>query len=231
MTTGFRKEADLTHGDPAYIAFLNDNLLPWEKGEKSRPKKRLYYELILGTIALGPAVEKLQKVYADNRPDKPNLQGKRAAIASILLDKDGRPLEEHETSAAISSFAWGVPVALKGDLKPLAQWAGQEKVLISKLREQLIQHDKKGDVVPLNKEHISDLYNFLTDMLELRGHNIAPPNFAIRRYEFYASKTPPEPELLNSFFLEDLSKAQGLARQSKGLCSDLGDGRLGGDVG
>ena len=36
-------------------------------------------------------------------------------------------------------------------------------------------------------------------------------HISIRRYEFFASRTPPEPSLLNSFYLEDLAKARDLA--------------------
>ncbi len=210
---GYRRETDLTGGDRSRIASLDNSALPWEAGEKSRPKKRLYYELILGTINLGPAVEALLKLYSDNRPDAPRIS-RRSPIASILLDKEGRPLEE-DTSFAISSFAWGVPIALKGDLKLLAQWPTEERRIVRAFRGKLIQRDNDGEVYPLTKSSIDNLYTLLVDALHLTGHDISPPHFAIRRFEFFASKVPPEPSLLNSFFLEDLAKARLLAEQSK----------------
>jgi len=48
-------------------------------------------------------------------------------LASVLLDKEGRPLDE-DNSVAIASFAWGVPVALTGDLTALADWSVREKL-------------------------------------------------------------------------------------------------------
>lgn len=48
---GYRRETDLVAGDRSRIARLENGPLPWEIGEKSRPKKRLYYELILGAMA------------------------------------------------------------------------------------------------------------------------------------------------------------------------------------
>lgn len=203
---GYKKEADLASGDKSRIARFDERDLPWVLGERSRPKKRLYYELILGAIALAPAVEELLKLYSDNRPDKPSMKG-FCPIASILLDKEGRPLEE-ETSAAISSFAWGVPIALQGDLKSLADWPQQEKHLLSTFRKRLIRRDRDDEVMPLTKKHITELFDHLVAALNLAGHDIKAPYFALRRFEFFASKTPPEPGLLNSFFLEDL----GLAR-------------------
>ncbi|MCJ2184551.1 AAA domain-containing protein [Novosphingobium sp. 1949] len=203
---GFRRETDLVAGDKSRIARFEKHDLPWELGERSRPKKRLYYELILGAVALGPAVESLLKVYADKRPDKPSMRG-FCPIASILLDKEGRPLEE-ENSFAISSFAWGVPIALKGDLKALAEWPHQETSLKNAFRKILIRRDRKDEILPLTKRHIAELFEFLVDTMSLNALEVKPPYFALRRYEFFASKTPPEPGLLNSFFLEDLATAR-----------------------
>ena len=195
-------------GDRTRIARFEDKELPWKLGERSRPKKRLYYELILGAIELAPAVEDLLKLYADNRPDKPSMRGS-CPIASILLDKEGRPLEE-DTSAAISSFAWGVPIALQGNLKQLADWPAAEQQIMTGFRKRLIKRDQNGEILALTKTHIGELFEYLVQALSLEGHEIKTPYFALRRYEFFASKTPPEPGLLNSFFLEDLALARTL---------------------
>jgi len=202
---GYKNEADLAAGDKSRIARFDERDLPWKLGERSRPKKRLYYELILGSIALAPAVEELLKLYSDDRPDKPSMKG-FCPIATILLDKEGRPLEE-ETSAAISSFAWGVPIALQGDLKSLADWPQKEKQILSTFRKHLIRRDSNNEIIPLTKSHITELFDHLVAALSLVGHEIKAPYFALRRFEYFASKTPPEPGLLNSFFLEDLSLA------------------------
>lgn len=207
---GYRRETDLVAGDKLRIARFEEGDLPWERNERSRPKKRLYYELILGAVALGPAVESLLKVYADKRPDKPGMQG-HCPIASILLDKEGRPLEE-ERSFAISSFAWGVPIALKGDLKALADWPSQERSLSDAFRKILVRRNRDDEVLPLTRRHVDELFEYLVDVMELCPLEVKPPCFALRRYEFFASKTPPEPGLLNSFYLEDLGTARISAR-------------------
>lgn len=204
----YKREEDLAAGDKSRIARFDERDLPWELSERSRPKKRLYYELILGAIDLAPAVEKLLKLYSDDRPDKPSMKG-YCPIASIVLDKEGRPLEE-ETCAAISSFAWGVPIALQGDLSSLADWKQQEKHILATFRKRLIRRDRNDEVVPLTKKHIKELFDHLVGALDLAGHEIRAPYFALRRFEFFAIKTPPEPGLLNSFFLEDLSLARTL---------------------
>ena len=205
---GYRREADLVAGEISRIARFDEGGLPWERGERSRPKKRLYYELILGAIALAPAFEALLKLYADRRPDTPSMQG-YSPLASILLDKDGRPLED-DVSFAVSSFAWGVPVALQGDLQSLADWPQRERHLRENLSKRLIKKDRDGAVTHLTKAHIASLYEYLVGALNLSGHTLREPYFVLRRYEFFASKTPPEPSLLNSFFLEDLATAREL---------------------
>lgn len=208
---GFRRDIDLVGGDPKRIADLKMGL-PWENGEKSRPNKRLFYELILGTMNLGPAVESLLKVYSDKRPDAPRLN-RKTPIASIMLDKNGCPLNE-DNSLAISSFAWGVPIALQGDLKSLADWQNQESRLINNFKKHCIHKESDGEPQPLTISHIQAMYNHLINALQLEELDVSPPSFAIRRFEFFASKVPPEPGLLNSFFLEDLGKAADLATRA-----------------
>lgn len=203
---GYRRETDLVAGDKSRIARFEDSDLPWKLGERSRPKKRLYYELILGAVALAPAIEALLKLYADSRPDKPSMRG-FCPLASILLDKEGCPLEE-KNSFAISSFAWGVPIALQGDLEKLAEWPVQKKSLSSSFRQRLIWRDRDNEILPLTRGHIGELFDYLVDALNLHGQEVKAPYFALRRYEFFASKIPPEPGLLNSFFLEDLVAAR-----------------------
>lgn len=48
---GYRRETDLVAGDRYKIARLDAAQLPWERGERSKPRKRLYYELMLGADA------------------------------------------------------------------------------------------------------------------------------------------------------------------------------------
>ncbi|MEM8950622.1 MAG: hypothetical protein AAGC99_14945 [Pseudomonadota bacterium] len=210
---GFRRESDLTAGDESRIAHLHGEQLHWERGETSHPQQRLYYELILGTIDLDPAIAKLLNVYADDRPDEPRIAG-RAALASILLDKNGRPLEGQENSAAISTFAWGLPLALQGNLKALADWPFEEKALVNALRKKLIRHDENNKVIPLDRTGIDELYALLIGLLGLEDQDTTPPHFAVRRFDDIDNDAPPEPEFVNSFFIQDLIQARDLADQS-----------------
>lgn len=89
--------------------------LPWNgQGEKSRPQRRLYYQLVLGVIDMEKAVNQLLQKYSDARIERPAAQGK-AALAVLVLDNKGVPIEDQ--AVTISSFGWGVPRALQGGFK------------------------------------------------------------------------------------------------------------------
>lgn len=224
----FRRETDLVGGDRSLLAWFDKTGLPWEPEEKSRPNKRLFYEVYIGTIEMAPAIEALLHVYTDKRVEMPSVKG-HCPIATVIVDKTGRPLEE-ETSANIASFAWGVPVALRGDLHKLADWTQQNNELLKEFRNQLILRDKKSEIVPLTQGHIHGLYQYLVKKLNLENLPTKKPYFAIRKFEYFASKTPPESSLLNSFFLEDLAAARSLARNAKlpnGLLHYLGQKQAG----
>lgn len=205
---GFKKELDLVAGDKGALAMFEKSDLPWEISQTSRPKKRLFFELYFGTIAMAPAVEALLHVYSDSRPEKPTVKG-FSPIASVILDKDGKPLEEDE-SASVSSFAWGVPIALGGDLRRLADWPKHEQALTKALRGRLVRRNRDNEVEPLTKGHIRDVYNWLVQTLDLGSLETKAPYFALKRFEWIGNKNPPEPNLLNSFYLEDLESARSL---------------------
>lgn len=89
----YRREVDLVAGQKQRISYLDNSPLPWERGQRSRPKKKLYYELVLGSINMTPAVEQLLKVYSDSHPNPPKVSG-YCPLASIMLDKQGRPVPD-----------------------------------------------------------------------------------------------------------------------------------------
>lgn len=203
---GYQRESELSGRDNKLVARFDETDLPWELGESPPPKKRLYFELILGAIPLAPAVHSLLQVYDDNRPEKPSMKG-HCPIASIVLDNNGCPLDE-QRSIAVSSFAWGMPIALRGDLKRLGDWPDEEGILVSSFRRQIIRRDNDNEIRPLTKGHIRDLFQHVVDELGLSAQELRPPYFALRRYQFFKNEKPPEPSLLNSFFLQDLEMAR-----------------------
>lgn len=208
----FRKPEDLASGDRFRIAPLDKPKLPWEEGERSRPNQKLYYQVILGTIDMEAAVSSLLQVYADSRIERPSARGE-AVLATIMVDREGRPVESDAVS--ISSFGWGVPVALARRLRDLGNWSQVERRLVERLGEKIIAEDKEGRPQPLTKKVIETAYRWLIGELGLDARLVKAPAFAIRSYQYFKLQDPPEAILLNSFFLDDLAKAGELTAGGK----------------
>jgi hypothetical protein len=83
---------------------ITERALPWDGGATSVPGKRVIFEVFLGTLVVDDAVGELPKVYADKRPERTGTKG-HAILASVIVDKNGCPLEEDE-AVSISSFRW-----------------------------------------------------------------------------------------------------------------------------
>ncbi|MGO6810127.1 AAA domain-containing protein [Rhizobium ruizarguesonis] len=213
----FRRPEDLVSGDRYRIADIDGKPLPWEAGERSRPNNRLYYQIVLGTVRLDAAVSALLAIYSDTRDERPSSTGE-AVLATVMVDKDGRLVDPDPIS--ISSFAWGVPVALRGELRELDQWSKVEAGLVEQLTAGLSRQDGDGNPLPITRERIDAAYAWLVRTLGLTTELVRPPSFVVRSYQYFKFPDPPESILLNSFFLDDLAKAREQERTG-GMSSNL----------
>jgi AAA domain len=202
----FRKPEDLATGDRSLIG-IDTAELPWERGEKSRPKRRLYYQIVLGAIRIEPALELLVERYGDTRLEKPSAPG-NAALAVVIVDQQGRLTDS--SAVAVSSFGWGVMAALNGELDDLALWPKMESQLVANV-ENILRNRVSEDAdfrEPITRYGLTAAYEYLITSLGLPVEWMQPPEFAIRSYTHFKDPNPPEPILLNSFFLADLSLAK-----------------------
>jgi hypothetical protein len=201
----FREPEDLIGGDKRAVARLNDRSLPWENGgEPTRPNTRLYYQLILGAVNLEAAMTRLTSIYPESCIEPRSVRG-RAIMAVILLDHSGRPVKD--STAAISSFAWGLPRALAGQLESLNAWPAAEKPLNDSLLARLRKKGDDGTVLPLTAEVLKQTFDWLVVTLGLPQEMVEGPRHAVRVYERSGNPNPPELLLLNSFFLNYLTAA------------------------
>ncbi len=204
----FRKPEELASGDRS-LTRIDAAQLPWERGEKSRPNRRLYYQIVLGAIRIEPAMELLVERYGDTRIEKLNASG-NAALAVVIVDQQGRLVDS--SAVAVSSFGWGVMAALNGDLEDLALWPKIESQLIANVENILRNRVPEDDASskPITRDGLTAAYDYLIATLELPVEWMQPPEFAIRSYTHFKDPNPPETILLNSFFLADLSLAKAL---------------------
>lgn len=204
----FKRPEDLAGGDRYRIASINKDSLPWvNEGERSRPSQKLYYQVILGSVDMAAAVSALLQVYADSRSERPQARGD-AVLATIMVDREGRPVATDPLG--ISSFGWGIPVALSGRLRDLGQWSQAETGLLEGLTAKLVVDDKDGNPRPLTKAAIDRAFMWLVQAIDIPKDFVRPPTFAVRSYQYFKLQDPPESILLNSFFLNDLAEARTL---------------------
>lgn len=208
----FRKPADLAGGDMRRIARFERGL-PWDDGlAKGPPGKRLYFQIVLGTLPMQPAYAQLLERFSDARPERPNARGE-TPLAVVTVDRDGRPIEDK--CAVISSFGWGLPKALSGDPATLGDWAEVGHLVERKLHDLLYREGADGKVRPLDLAAIDAAYRWLVKDFGLDPTATRPPAFAVRTPVPMRQNEPPEPLLLNSFYLEDLAAAGKLLRDGK----------------
>ena len=222
----YRRPEDLAAGDRRCVADLSTGRVPWGMGERSRPKKQLFYQVILGSVPIGRATEDLVKAFGDDE-ERSQRAREKAAIAAILVDKEGIVLEEN--GIAVSSFAWALPLALELNLGALGAWPKIESKIIEKLDSIVRRVDREGKSIPLDLPTIDKAHRWLVAQFELPDHLVEPPTFALRVYHYYKAKNPPEASLLNSFFLGDLASGAALVNQNAvpaGLRRYLGIERL-----
>lgn len=201
----FKNPEDIVGGDKKLVFRFDQKDLPWVGDpEKSRKSTRLYYYVILGTIHMSSASEVLMRVFGDSRPDRPTIKD-RAVLAVITVDKFGRPVETD--SIAISSFGWGFGKIRNGDLAELSDWPEAEKGLTAGLEKIIIRNGDDGDILSLDTNVIQNGFRWLVDAIGLRANEVEGPSFLLRKYQWYVLQNDPEPPLLNSFFINDLSNA------------------------
>jgi len=111
--------------------------------------------------------------------------------------------------------------ALNGELADLARWPDVESQLVERI-EKLLFGIATGDedreerrARPLTRAALFAAYEALVHELGLPREWVEPAEFAIRSYVYFKDPNPPEPLLLNSFFLADLALAYKLFTDGK----------------
>lgn len=203
----FRAPADLAGNDARRVARF-DRGLPWRDGAaKGPPGTWLYFQIVLGSVAMKPAMDQLLHRFADRRPERPQARGE-APLAIVIVDGAGRPVPD--ACAVVSSFGWGFPKALKDDPASLDQWRHEEERVQSALHDRLWREGRDGQAMPLTAADIHAAHDWLVERFRIDRALVKPPSFAISSMVSIKSSDPPEAILLNSFYLKDLARADAL---------------------
>jgi len=165
---------------------------------------RLYFQIVLGSILMEPAVELLLQRFSDSRPEKLQVRGE-TPLAVVIVDWAGRPIAD--ACVVTSSFGWGLPLALAGDPASLSGWVEEAERVQTALHGRLYREGKDGKAVSLDEASIVSAYEWLAKEYGLDRALLRPPFFAVKSEVSSKSEDPPDAVLLNSFFLKDLKKA------------------------
>jgi hypothetical protein len=201
----------LAYRNNSSIIKFDDAPLPWEnEGEKTPTETKLSYQVILGTIDFKKAIDLLLARYSNNNAaiEEDYSATGRAIIGVLELDSKGCPF-----SLNLSSFAWGINETLTGNITDLYQWSNIEKNLLKNFIEEICEKDKNNNYIPLSRAKIEEAAEYLIDLFKIPRELIADKPFAIK----ICSKkdhNPPQPPLLNSFYLKDLELANSLVTTS-----------------
>ena len=199
----YKNPKDLAGGKAENVLSLDAQELPWASPPASKKNCHNYYQIVLGSIDIGKAISTLLEKYNDEKEERPSSTGS-AILATIMVDQHGVPVES--AAVTISSFGWGLPVALSSELHKLSAWNAQQSYISGALTKLITKKDKNEDILPLTKACIADAYESLLNLLGLSKQLVRPPAFAIRNYQHDTQSTPPHALLFNSFYVDDLEK-------------------------
>ncbi len=194
---------DLVYGDRSRVFRFEDGPLPWTTDAKPAPGKQLFYRVVLGAIRMDPCTEALVKAFGDDEA-RVRCARKKAVAAELLLDKNGIVFAEKAVS--VSSFVWALPLALQLKLNELGGLSEAEDRLQSGLDPIVHRVDGEGKPLPLDWPTIERAFQWLMAECKMPVEMMERPAFVLCESRSDKTNAPPEPLLLNSFYLHDLER-------------------------
>lgn len=184
---------------------------PWfQPAFRRRGRERnIYWMVYLGELDLAKAVKSILAQFPDDASEERAQVEGTTALAVVVLDAEGRLVDD---MTFVSSFAWGYGKVRANRLKELAGFCESEQALTSALERRLRRQDDNGQILPIGSTDISQAINWLAAELNLPDEEIIRPGIALRVPQWGFYNDPPEPELLNSFFIEDLARVRSAFR-------------------
>lgn len=177
--------------------------------DRRRREKAIFWFVYLGEIDLTPAYASLLELFPDESPDRAPIVKGTAPLAALVLDKDGKPVEDR---FFLSSFAWGYGKVRSDELRSLADFSKEERRLCNALEKHVVERDEQGEVLPTTVGSLRQATEWLRRTLRLPSEGITTEPVYVRVPMWGRVWEAPEPELLNSFFLDDLVRVRDAAK-------------------
>lgn len=165
----------------------------------------MFWFVHLGLLDLHKATVALLRLFPDDAADeKPRTTG-FAPLATLVLDADGLLIQG---KSFLPSFPWGYGKARAGALQDLATFPDAAPALIRDLEEKVMPQETDGTLRPLRLADLEAAVEWLVTTLDLPTGEIRKTPAADRVPVRRKSEDAPEPDGLNSFFLEDLTRVR-----------------------
>lgn len=180
---------------------------PWKEQRYWRHGKErtVHWMVYLGELDLEKATKTMLNKYPEEAVDeRADVRG-NTTLAVMVVDNQGRPAEGN---TFLSGFAWGYGQVRAGRLKGLAAFPEAERAIKMELEKRLVRQDEEGQILPLSYGDIQAAIGWLIKVLNLLDEEVIRPGIAIRVPQWGLYNEPPEPEILNSFFITDLAKTR-----------------------
>lgn len=184
---------------------------PWtDAAHRARNRESgVYWFVLLGELDLAAALSSLLELFPDQSPEKPGRVKGTTTMAVVVLDAAGRPAQGR---TFLSSFAWGYGKVRAGELQTLVEFSEAERRICDELEKKLIRMDEDGEVLPATADDLERITGWLLRCLRLPAEEVSIRPVSIRVPVWGRTFEAPEPELLNSFFLEDLARVRAAFR-------------------
>lgn len=199
---------------------LRDDPKPWKAAAFQRRgrERAVFWFLYLGELDLEAATRSLLELFPEKREDeneRPRTKG-TAPLAVTVLDHRGVPAE---AKAALASFAWGYGKIRAKRLTDLAGFPQAETRYQREIERRLTHLDPDGEPLPVDAESVDRVIAWLVEDLNLPRDQVIQEATAVRVPVWSFGREAPEPELVNSFFIQDLTKVRHAVKSG-----DLGHG-------
>lgn len=186
---------------------LSEDPAPWHNSinRQQPPERSVYWFAYLGQIEIRVATRSLLSRFADdNAGEKVAAKGK-TTMALVVLNSNGAPVPG---KTFVSSFPWGYGCVRRDTFRAIAEFSEAEERLRSKIEERLIKYTTEGEIRPTTKEELEEVTRWLIEELGLPDDEVNVSGVVTRVPIRRQTVDAPDPELLNSFFIDDLIRVR-----------------------
>lgn len=181
-----------------------------DQNKEPNQAQSISWFVYLGLLDLHAATALLLELFPDEHAEERSYVDGRAPLAVIVLDSEGRPIPR---KTFLSSYSWGYGQVRANALHKLAEFSSVEPVCRARIEKELLEYAEDGKILPVTPERLRNLTRWLIQELNVPEHQVELDGVAIRVLQSGSAAEPPEPEMLNSFYLQDLDIARNAVKQ------------------